>query len=216
MRPPAEIVPWMDCEELDRWVRNAPTKEAYQRRLAIWWTACRAHHATEIAPLLQTSTRTVRRWIRQFNAGGPTALESPSLGGRRWAYLSEAEERALLGGLRRRARAGRLVTAAELRAHVEVRVGHAVSNDYLYELLHRHGWRKVVPRPRHVDADPLAQEAFRHSFPGACAEPDREGTAAPPALRPLRGRGTVRPNQHHSRVLGTAGRSPARRPSAGA
>jgi transposase len=67
MRPPAEIVAWMDCEELERWVQDAPTKEAYQRRLAIWWTACGARHATEIAALLQTSPRTVRRWIRQFN-----------------------------------------------------------------------------------------------------------------------------------------------------
>src|SRR6202022_2232037 len=110
--------------------------------------ACRARHAEEIAGLLQTSTRTVRRWIRQFNTGGPAALESVNLGGRRWAYLPEAEERALLGGLRRRARAGRLVTAAELRAEVEARVGHAVSTDYLYPLLPPHGWGRGRPRPR--------------------------------------------------------------------
>jgi transposase len=194
MRPPAEIVAWMDCDELERWVRDAPTKAVYQRRLAIWWTACRARHAEEIADLLQTSTRTVRRWIRQFNTGGPATLQSVNLGGRRWAYLPEAEERAALGGLRRRARAGRLVTAAELRAEVEARVGHAVSTDYLYSLLHRHRWRKVVPRPRHVKADPTAQESFRKGFPGACAEPDREGTPAPAAVRHLRGRGEVRPN----------------------
>src|SRR5262249_34371997 len=126
MRPPAEITRWMDFEELERWVRNAPTKELYQRRLAIWWTACCGRHATEIAGLLQTSTRTVRRWIQQFNTGGPTALESVNLGGRRWAYLSEEEERAVLAELRPRARAGRLVTVAELRTKVEAHVGHAV------------------------------------------------------------------------------------------
>lgn len=164
MRPPAEIEPWMDCEGLERWVHDAPTKEMYQRRLAIWWTACGGRHATEIAALLQTSTRTVRRWIRLFNIGGPTALESNNLGGRRWAYLPEAEERAILADLRSRAQAGRLVTAAELREHVEARIGHAVSDAYLYSLLHRHRWRKVQPRPRHAKANPAAQEAFKKTF----------------------------------------------------
>jgi transposase len=140
----------------------------YQRRLAIWWTACGGHHATEIADLLQTSTRTIRRWIRLFNAGGPTALESTNLGGRRWAYLSEAEERTVLAGLRSRARAGRLVTVAELREHVETRIGHVVSDAYLYSLLHRHNWRKIRPRPRHVKANPAVQEAFKKTFRRSC------------------------------------------------
>src|SRR5262245_35290054 len=104
MRGPAKIVPWMDLDEMEGWVRDAPTKESYQRRLAIWWTACGGRYASEIAGLLQTSTRTVRRWIHQFNAEGPAALDSVNLGGRRWAYLSEAEERSVLAGLRSRAR----------------------------------------------------------------------------------------------------------------
>lgn len=164
MRPPATIVAWMDRDELERWVRDAPTKELYRRRLAIWWTAC-GRHATDVAALLQTSTRTVRYWIQQFNAHGPTALDSENLGGRRWAHLTEAEERSLLATLRPRAQAGQLVTVEELRAVVETRVGSPVSTAYLYTLLDRHGWRKVVPRPRHVDADPDAQEAYKKTFP---------------------------------------------------
>ncbi len=157
----------MNGEELERWARDAPTKELYQRRLAIWWTAC-GNHAPEIAHLLQTTPRTVRRWIQEYNAGGPAALESVNLGGRRWAYLSEAQERAVLASLRSRARAGRLVTAEELRAKVETHVGHGVSDEYLYSLLRRHDWRKVQPRPRHVKAKPAAQEAFKKTSPRSC------------------------------------------------
>lgn len=155
----------MELEVMERWVGDATTKESYQRRLAIWWTACGGRHAKEIASLLQTSTRTVRRWIQRFNTGGPAALESVNLGGRRWAYLSDADERAILAVLRPRARAGRLLTATELVADIEARVGHPVSDDYLYDLLHRHGWRKVEPRPRHVRANVAAQESFRRAFP---------------------------------------------------
>jgi len=165
MRPPTRITSWLTCEELGRWVHEAPTAESYRRRSAIWWTACDGRHATEIAGLLQTSTRTVGRWIKLFNQGGPTALEQVNHGGRRWAYLSETEERAVLAGLRSLARAGRLVTATEMRGAIEKSVGHEVSKAYLYSLLHRYKWRKIQPRPRHVQANPAAQEAFRREFP---------------------------------------------------
>ena len=181
MRPAAEITSWMDCDELERWVHDAPTKELYRRRLAIWWSACDGRHATEIASLLQTSTRTVSRWIKEFNAGGPTALERRNHGGRRWSYLSEAEERTALAGMRSLARAGRLVTAVELRTAIENRVGHAVSKGYLYSLLHRHHWRKVQPRPRHVKGNPMAQESFKKEFPMLVR---RLIAGAPPHLRP--------------------------------
>lgn len=160
MRTPATIAPWMEVDELERWARDAPTKALHERRLAIWWTARDRRHATEIAELLGVGSRTVRRWIRSFNTEGPAGLETDNLGGRRWAHLSEAEERATLADLRAHAEAGRLVTIHEVRASVEARVGHAISSGSLYALLHRHEWRKVVPRPRHVGADPDAQEAY--------------------------------------------------------
>jgi hypothetical protein len=58
-----------------------------------------------------------------------------------------------------------LVTVAEIRDNVEKHVGHPVSEKYLYQLLHRHGWRKVEPRPQHVKGDPAAQEAYKREFP---------------------------------------------------
>jgi transposase len=155
----------MNCDELESWVGSAPSKAQHQRRLAIWWTACHGRYATEIASLLQVSTRTVSRWIALFNAGGPAAVERESVGGRQWSYLSDADERIVLSSLTSRARAGHLVTAAEVRAVIETRIDHRVSLGYLYGLLHRHKWRKVQPRPRHVQASAAAQEAFKRDFP---------------------------------------------------
>jgi transposase len=160
MRPPASIAAWLDPDELERWVHDAPSKESYRRRLAIWWTM-RGRHAGEIAELLLTSARTVRYWIQRFNDAGPSALDSDNLGGRRAALLSLAQERALLAALHPQAREGQWVTAEELRQAIEAQVGAPVSTAYLYDLLHRHQWRKVMPRPRHVRADPDVQEAFK-------------------------------------------------------
>ncbi|MGA2937216.1 MAG: winged helix-turn-helix domain-containing protein [Syntrophobacteraceae bacterium] len=36
-----------------------------------------------------------------------------------------------------------------------------MSKDYLYDLLHRHDWRKVVPRLRRPKADVEKQEEFK-------------------------------------------------------
>ncbi len=50
MRLPAQIEPWLCTEALQVWVREAPAKSAYQRRLAIWLTGvCRlsAHRVGE-------------------------------------------------------------------------------------------------------------------------------------------------------------------------
>jgi len=42
--------------------------------------------------------------------------------------------------------------------------GAEVSLAYVYHLLRRHQWRKLGPRPRHVKADPQAQEEFKKNF----------------------------------------------------
>jgi Winged helix-turn helix len=36
-----------------------------------------------------------------------------------------------------------------LKAAYEV-IGHATSDSTVYNLLHRHGWRKLMPRPFHL------------------------------------------------------------------
>lgn len=43
--------------------------------------------------------------------------------------------------------------------------GKDVARSTIYRLLERHGWRKVVPRPRHPKADQAAQSAFKKTAP---------------------------------------------------
>jgi hypothetical protein len=43
-------------------------------------------------------------------------------------------------------------------------VGHPVHKTTIYRLLDRHQWRKIVPRPCHVKAEPQEQEAFKKTF----------------------------------------------------
>jgi hypothetical protein len=42
----------------------------------------------------------------------------------------------------------------------EKAIGHETSKSTVYNLLARHGWRKLMPRPFHPKRAPAAQDAF--------------------------------------------------------
>jgi len=170
MRPPAQIVPWLSEEELAIWVREAPSKDAYQKRLGIWFTHLR-HSAAEVADLLQISKPAVWLWVGQYNRGGPRGLFRKGRGGRRWSFLSWEDEEGLLQTWESRGIRGEILTVPQLVGEVEKAVGRSVSVDYVYRLLHRHRWRKLGPRPRHVKADREAQGDFKKTSPALFRKP---------------------------------------------
>jgi transposase len=88
-------------------------------------------------------------------------LEREGRGGRRWAYLSLAGEQALLQDWQEQAVRGEVLTAKQLHAHCEKAAGRKISLGYAYRLLHRHGWRKLGPRPRHPKAQPATRQRFK-------------------------------------------------------
>src|SRR5262249_31490113 len=49
----------------------------------------------------------------------------------------------------------------DLKAAYEKAIGHATSDSTVYNLLHRHGWRKLMPRPFHPKRDLAAQNTFK-------------------------------------------------------
>ena len=49
----------------------------------------------------------------------------------------------------------------DLKAAYEQAIGHATSDSTVYNLLHRHGWRKLMPRPFHPKRDLAAQDALK-------------------------------------------------------
>jgi transposase len=151
----------LSTEELQVWVREAPDRDAYQKRLSVWLTYIGPYHAHQVAEMLGVSRQAVWLWIGQYNRHGPSALERPGRGGRRWSFLTWKEEEDLLKPYRQKAAQGELVTAVAMWPEISKAVGRKVSLAYVYRLLHRHGWRKLGPRPRHVKSDPSRQEEFK-------------------------------------------------------
>lgn len=165
MRRPARIAAWFSEEQLRAWVREAPDKTSYQRRLAIWLTHAGSFAAHEVAAMLGVSRQAVWKWVAEFNREGPGALERQGRGGRRWGFLAPEEEAALMARFAERAAAGDIVTAKQLLPEVVAVVGRPVSLAFVYKLLHRQQWRKAGPRPRHVKQDPAAKAAFKQTSP---------------------------------------------------
>ena len=133
-----------------------------------WWIIYHAliapRKAEEIARDTGVSVTTVRRVMSTYNRLGLAAIETPGKGGRRHEYMSLEEERRFLSPFFARAERGEIVTAEEIQRAFEAEVKHAVHISSIYRLLDRHGWRKLVPRPRHPKAKPEEQEAFKKTL----------------------------------------------------
>jgi hypothetical protein len=94
----------------------------------------------------------------------PAAVETPGKGGRRHQYLTLEEEAQFLAPFFARAEEGLITTTAEIWRAFETHVGHEVDDSTIYRLLDRHGWRKLMPRPRHPKADPQAKAQFKKTL----------------------------------------------------
>jgi transposase len=75
-------------------------------------------------------------------------------GGRRHELLSEAEETEILAKWASSAEKGELVCAARIAADISEKVGHKIAKQSVYNILARHGWRKVAPDTVHPKNDP--------------------------------------------------------------
>lgn len=64
-------------------------------------------------------------------------------------YMSWEEETAFLAQFQKRSEAGQIIETREIHQAYEEAVGHRVTRNMIYYLLHCHKWRKVVPRSRH-------------------------------------------------------------------
>jgi hypothetical protein len=98
MRGPAQVKPWLSEEEFLVWIREAASREAYQKRLAIWLTKIGPFHADEVAKMLGVSKQ-LSGCGGQYN--GWSEGPAPGRGGRRWSLLSWPQEEALLKSFER-------------------------------------------------------------------------------------------------------------------
>ena len=85
-------------------------------------------------------------------------------GGRKRANMTIDEENVFLEPFLDKARNGGILVVNEIHSALEKHLGRKVALASAYNLLHRHGWRKIAPDKRHVDTDIHAQEEWKKNF----------------------------------------------------
>jgi transposase len=153
--------PYLSQEEIQDKIKTTVGFWRVQKWLVIWNALVDPRPARKIALHTGLAEQSVHNLISKYNRMGPEAVEGPGKGGRRRSYLSWDEEAAFLEPFKQGALAGQIATAAEIKRALESRLGHQVHKTMVYKLLKRQGWRKLVPRPCHVEADKEEQETFK-------------------------------------------------------
>ena len=114
-----------------------------------------------IAAAMGVSLSTVNRAHMAYDRDGIQALKPKPIGGRQRENMTLSEEEALLARFGRAAGAGEMLNIHDLKVAYEQAIGHPTSNSTVYNLLARHGWRKLMPRPFHPRRDLAAQDDFK-------------------------------------------------------
>ncbi|MBF0371331.1 MAG: winged helix-turn-helix domain-containing protein [Magnetococcales bacterium] len=156
-----KVVAHLTKEEIQEHIKETTGFWKVQKWLVILNATVDPRPAEEIAQHTGLAKQTVHNLISQYNRHGPDALTGPGKGGRYRANLSLDEEESFLSPFKTKALAGQIATAKEIHIALEDRIGRAAHISSTYRLLKRHGWRKVVPRPQHVQANLDEQEAFK-------------------------------------------------------
>lgn len=119
--------------------------------------------APEIATCTGFSRRSVQEWVARYNADGLDGLKTKSGRGRKPPLTPEQEEQ-----LQQRLDAGPLpedgvctLRGKDVQRILAKEFGQLRSLNAVYGLLHRLGYSSLVPRPRHPQGDPAAQEEFK-------------------------------------------------------
>lgn len=114
-----------------------------------------------IAAAMGVSLSTVNRAHMAYDNGGIKALKPKPNGGRKRENMTISEEKALLARFAKAAGAGEMLNIRDFKQAYEQEIGHSTSNSTVYDLLERHRWRKLMPRPFHPKQDVEAQKTFK-------------------------------------------------------
>jgi transposase len=123
---------------------QTPDRRNIQRLEAIYLRA-QGKTPPEIASILGCTPKTVRNWIKRFNAGGPDALKYKHTGGRT-AKLDSEQEAALLLFLKQDRPDGRRWTLKALAEKLFEEYGVRLSQQQVSERIKRRGLSQFLSK----------------------------------------------------------------------
>lgn len=142
------IISAEEAEEIKEY-RKSVSDKYLDRRLYAVQLIGEGNKPKDIAEKLDADKRQISRWAAQFCTGGGIKGLTHKAGGRIRENMSFEEEAALLEQFKAKAEKGQLVETSEIKEAYDKAIGHKSGSCQIYRVLHRHGWRKVMPRSKH-------------------------------------------------------------------
>ena len=136
-----------EIKEIEQARRDNKDKRAEARLKALELRA-KGADAKQVSRATGFHASSVSRLVAKYRDHGMEAISGNHYGGNH-RNMSIAEEAAILAPFQERAERGELVEVSEIARAYQAAVDHPVSKGQIYFVLHRHGWRKIMPRSRH-------------------------------------------------------------------
>ena len=137
------------------------------RRIHGVYLASKGLTCPQIMEITGAARRTIQHWVHQYNTGGIEALKDSWRPGQPTKLSREKEEafcQRIEAGLTDKDGVS-VFNGTVIRHILEKEFGASYSLWGTYHLLHRLGYSCLCPRPRHENADPELQEAFKKTLP---------------------------------------------------
>lgn len=150
-----------DTALLSKKMHAAKNKDEFRRFQAVWLRIKKGLSVSQIAEATCYSTSWVKQLHSLYKLGGIEAISSSNRGGRYRENMSVEEEGLFLDPFLEKAAIGGILEVGEVHKAYEKKIDRKVSLSVIYLLLHRHGWRKIAPRPQHPKTNLEIQEAFK-------------------------------------------------------
>lgn len=147
------------AEEVKEYRKKIKDKNIDRRLHAIQMLGA-GEKPVNIAEKLDADKRQISKWAKDFCERGLTDFVRKR-GGRHRENMSFEDESKLLEEFKAKAEKGQVIEVSEIRAAYDKALGRKTHPMQIYQVLHRHGWRKVMPRSKHPQK--VSDEAIKAS-----------------------------------------------------
>ena len=128
--------------------RRANRDKRIEKRLEVLQLRCEGKSQQEIVEKTGFHRSYVCSLIKQYFEEGLRSVSESHLGGNR-RNMSFEEEKEFLKQFKQKAAQGQMLDIHEIKEAYIAKVGHRIGRGQIYRVLHRHGWRKIMPRSKH-------------------------------------------------------------------
>lgn len=134
--------------ELIEQARKTNTDKRVETRLKALELWAKGASCNEVSKATGFHISHITRLVATYRDNGLEAITGNHYSGNH-RNMSFDEEAAILAPFKEQAKKGQMVEISEIAKAYRKAVDHTVSKTQIYYVLHRHGWRKVMPRSKH-------------------------------------------------------------------